>query len=171
MLIVYAFWWCWTFTWSAFSILHGEKLGGKYQPCYYYNNRVQGMLFVLGYDFYLFCTEISLSPRSLHALGGIRRKQESSVLWRGPENIKPARSQTNWGGKEEREESGFLLFFFRWRIIALQYFVVFCHTWTRIRHRCPHVISHPTPLDGHRVPGWDPCIIHHLPFSYLFYMW
>ena len=39
----------------------------------------------------LFCTEISLSTRSLHALGGIRKKQESSVLWRGPENIKPAR--------------------------------------------------------------------------------
>ena len=77
-------------------------------------------------------------------------------------------------GRKRGKEDGFLLFFFfflNWMIIALQYFVVFCHTLTRISHRYPHVLSHPTRLDGHRVPGWDPCVVQHLPFSYLFHTW
>ena len=34
--------------------------------------------------------------------------------------------------------------FFNWRIIALQNFVVFCHTSTRISHRYTHVPSLPS---------------------------
>ena len=34
-------------------------------------------------------------------------------------------------------------YFFNWRIIALENFVVFCHTSTRISHRCTHVPSFP----------------------------
>ena len=37
------------------------------------------------------------------------------------------------------------LFFFKWRIFALQNFMVFCHTSTRISHRYTHVLSLPNP--------------------------
>ena len=45
--------------------------------------------------------------------------------------------------------------FFNWRMIALQSFVVFCQTSTRISHRYPHVLSlpsrpHPTRVDCNR---------------------
>ena len=40
------------------------------------------------------------------------------------------------------------IYFFNWRIIALQSFVAFCHTSTRIRHRYDHIlcICLPIPL-------------------------
>ena len=72
------------------------------------------------------------------------------------------------------------LFFFNWRIIAFQNFVVFCHTSTRISHRytypCPltpkapsHLPTHPTLLEGHRAPVWVPWVIRQVPIGYLFF--
>jgi len=47
----------------------------------------------------------------------------------------------------------FFFNFFNWRIMALQYFVVFCHTSTRISHRYTHVPSHPNlPPISHPTP-------------------
>ena len=58
-------------------------------------------------------------------------------------------------------------FFFNWRIIALQNFVVFCHT-SRISHRYTHVPSlldfPPYPSAYCRAPVW-------IPIVYLFYPW
>ena len=48
-------------------------------------------------------------------------------------------------------------FFFNWRIIAFQNFVVFCQTLTWIRHRYIYIYPlppHPTPLGRYRVPVW-----------------
>ena len=59
-----------------------------------------------------------------------------------------------------------LAFFSNWRIIALHYFVGFCHISTWISHKyayvpCPllldslsHLPLHPTPLSCHRAMGW-----------------
>ena len=65
-------------------------------------------------------------------------------------------------------------FFFIWRIIALQDFVVFCQTSTWISHRYVHIYSlpfeptshvppHPSPLDWYRV-NFNLCI-HFYPFT------
>ena len=59
----------------------------------------------------------------------------------------------------------YFLFFFNWRIIALQYFVGRCHPSTWINHRYiyvpfllhPPLISH--PLGGHRTLSWDSVLI------------
>ena len=72
---------------------------------------------------------------------------------------------------------GFNLFIFYWRIIALQNFVVFCQTSTRISHRYTHVPSflnlplHPTPLGWYRAPVWVSWAIQQIPLGYLFCMW
>ena len=42
-----------------------------------------------------------------------------------------------------------LFFFFNWWIIALQNFMVFCQTSTRISHSCTHVPSLPSPSPSH----------------------
>ena len=65
---------------------------------------------------------------------------------------------------------------FSWRIIALQYCVVFCHT-TWISHKCTYVPSSwtsslplllPTPLACHSMLCWAPCVIQQLPIIYYF---
>ena len=64
------------------------------------------------------------------------------------------------------------LFFFFWKIIALQFCVGFCNTPMRISHSCIHVPfisnlpppSHPTHPDPHRKPGWAPCVWWHTSF-------
>ena len=69
---------------------------------------------------------------------------------------------------------------FNWRIIALQSFVIFCQTSTRISHRythissfltSPHLPPHPSLLDGHRAPVWASWVIGQIPIGYLFYIW
>ena len=77
-----------------------------------------------------------------------------------------------------------LNFFLNWRIIDLQYCVVFCCTSTWISHRCTYDPSflnlpptshpfppHPTPLGCHRAPVWASCIIQQISTGYLLYMW
>ena len=71
--------------------------------------------------------------------------------------------------------------FFNWRIIALQNFVVFCHTSPRISHRYMHVpclpdlplsslpTRHPSPCC--RAPVWVPWVIQQIPIGYLSYTW
>ena len=47
----------------------------------------------------------------------------------------------------------FLSLFFNWKIIALQNFVVFCQTPTRLSHKCTHVPSLPNlPLSSLPTP-------------------
>ena len=66
--------------------------------------------------------------------------------------------------------------FFNWRKIALQNFVVFCHTSPRISHRYTHVPSLPD-LPPHPLPftlSQSPCLsslrhIQQIPMGYLFY--
>ena len=74
----------------------------------------------------------------------------------------------------------FLKKFFNWRIIALQNFVVFCQTATRISHRYtvfpPSWISLPSPFPSRpssccRAPVWAPWIIQQILIGYLFYIW
>ena len=70
-------------------------------------------------------------------------------------------------------------FFFNWKIIALQNFVVFCQTSTWISYRCtiylllPEFPSHlppdPTLLDWYRAPVWVSWAIQQSPISYLCY--
>ena len=63
-------------------------------------------------------------------------------------------------------------YFFNWWKIALQFYVGFCHTTTRISHiyiyiyiytHIPSVLSLPLPYhpcrNHHRVPGWAPCVV------------
>ena len=77
-----------------------------------------------------------------------------------------------------------LSFFFNWRIIALQYCIVFCHTITWISHRYTNVPSllnpasisrsiplYPTPLGGPRALDWAPFVTKQIPICYLFYTW
>ena len=63
--------------------------------------------------------------------------------------------------------------FFNWRIIALQNFVVFCHTSARISHRYTHIVSPPDPAPISlptppfsllRAPVWVPHIIQQILF-------
>ena len=66
------------------------------------------------------------------------------------------------------------IFFFNWRIIALQCCVGFCHIalWIGQKYTCvPSWTPPPTPLDCHRAPGWAPCVTLQLPQSYLLYKW
>ena len=74
----------------------------------------------------------------------------------------------------------FLFLFFNWRIIALQNFVVFCHTSIRISHRYTHVPSlpHLSPISLSTPPfrlSQSPClsslVIQQIPIGYLFYIW
>ena len=68
---------------------------------------------------------------------------------------------------------------FNWRIIALQNFVVFCHSSTRISHKFTHVPSRtslPSPAPSHpsayrRAPVWVPWVIQQIPIGCLFYIW
>ena len=75
----------------------------------------------------------------------------------------------------------FLNLFFNWRIIALQNFVVFCHTSTRISHRYiyiyiyprpfespSHPPPHPTSLGWYRVPVWISWNIQQIPLAIYF---
>ena len=63
------------------------------------------------------------------------------------------------------------IYFFNWKIIALENFVVFCHTSTRISYRDTHVPSlpsllpHPTLLDCYRAPVWVPWVIQQVPIA------
>ena len=84
-------------------------------------------------------------------------------------------------------KSFFFNFFFYWRIIALQNFVVFCQISTWISHRCvcvyiyiyiyiyiPSPPSHlppSTPLGWYRAPAWASWAIQQIPIGYLFYIW
>ena len=70
--------------------------------------------------------------------------------------------------------------FWNGRIIALQNFAVFCHTSTKISHRCTHVpslrISLQSPSSSYslvclRDPVWVPWVIQKIPIGYLFYIW
>ena len=56
------------------------------------------------------------------------------------------------------------LYFFDWRIIALQNFVVFCHTSTRISHRYTHVPSLASPSPSHLQAVSEP--LFEFPESY-----
>ena len=68
------------------------------------------------------------------------------------------------------------IIFSNWRIIALQNFVYFCQTSTRISHRYTQVPSllnlppHPSLLDCHRAPVWVPWVTQEIPIDYLFYI-
>ena len=88
-----------------------------------------------------------------------------------------------------------LLYFFNWRIIALQCCVSAAQQHepviTTHTHTHTHPLSlltllllmilfltppHPTPLSHHRAPGWASCVIWQLPTRYCFahgsvYMW
>ena len=69
------------------------------------------------------------------------------------------------------------LFFFNWRIIALQNFVVFYWTSTWISHRYLYIPSllnlppHPTPLGWYRAPVKVSWTIEQIPVGCLFYIW
>ena len=73
---------------------------------------------------------------------------------------------------------GWFFFIFRenfnWRIVALQNFVIFCQTSTRINHRYTLVPSLPTsllspspshPSTCHRAPIWVPWVIQQIPID------
>ena len=73
-----------------------------------------------------------------------------------------------------------LLLYFNWRIIALQYYIGFCHTATWISHKYPYVSSPwklpPTqtpshPSRCHTAPSCTPWVVKQLPISSLFYIW
>ena len=74
-----------------------------------------------------------------------------------------------------------LIYFFNWKIIALQNFVVFCQTSTWISHRfyihprrCEppsHLPSHLTPLGCYRGPVWVSWAIQQILIGYLSYIW
>ena len=65
-------------------------------------------------------------------------------------------------------------FIFNWRIIALQYYVGFCHTTTWISLKYTHVPTlpnlppYPTSLGCHRAPFWAPCVIYQPPIIIYF---
>ena len=68
----------------------------------------------------------------------------------------------------------FFLFFFHWKILALQYCTSFCRTSTRISHRDTYVppswTSLPSPTPSHpsrfnRALGWAPCVTHKSPLA------
>ena len=74
----------------------------------------------------------------------------------------------------------FLFFFLNWRIIALQNFVIFCHTSTRVSHRytlsppSQTFLSSPSPFHRsgcHSTPVWIPWVTWQIPIGYLFYIW
>ena len=74
----------------------------------------------------------------------------------------------------------FLKKIFNWRIIALQNFVVFCHTSTRIKHKYTHVLSRPAlppislpipPFACRRASVWVSWVIQQIPIGDLFYVW
>ena len=66
-----------------------------------------------------------------------------------------------------------IIFFFNWRIIALQNFVVFCQTSTWLSHRYPYIPSlwtspfHPSRLIQSPWVSWA---IQQIPVGYLFYI-
>ena len=72
-------------------------------------------------------------------------------------------------------------FFFNWRIIALQNFVVFCQTSTWISHRYTYIPSLlnlppislpiPAPPGWYRAPVWVSWATQQIPAGYLFYTW
>ena len=66
----------------------------------------------------------------------------------------------------------FLIYFFNWRIIALQNFAVFCETSTWISHRFTyipsHFLPHPSSLGWHRVSVWVSWAIEQITLGYLF---
>ena len=74
----------------------------------------------------------------------------------------------------------FAFFFFFWRIIALQNFIVFCQTSTWLSHRYtyipsllnipPHLPPRPTPLGWYRAPVCVSWAIQQIPIGYLFYI-
>ena len=74
---------------------------------------------------------------------------------------------------------GLFFFFFNWRVIALQNFVVFCHTSTRVSHRYTYASSFPDlPPISLPIPTFSlsqsPCLISlsHITISHwLFYIW
>ena len=74
------------------------------------------------------------------------------------------------------------LIIFNWRLIALQYFVGFCHISTRISLRfmyVPVLLNNPSKLPLHPIPLgcrtehliWAPCIIQQISTGYLFDIW
>ena len=74
----------------------------------------------------------------------------------------------------------FFFFFFNWRKIVLQCWVGLCHTTKRISHKYTHASSVlnslPAPRQAHpsrssQSTGWAPCVMQHLPTSYLLYTW
>ena len=71
------------------------------------------------------------------------------------------------------DDKGFFKFVFNWRLIALRYFVGFCHT-TRMSRRYTYIPSlldlPPPPLSCHRAPSRTPCVIQQLPINYLLYI-
>ena len=91
-------------------------------------------------------------PRSKHLLISWLRSPSTAFL--EPKKIKsftvfivfPSLPWSN--GTRCHDLSFFVFLFFNWRIIALQNFVVFCHTSTRISHRYTHV---PSLLDLHPI--------------------
>lgn len=73
----------------------------------------------------------------------------------------------------------YIFFFFYWRIVALPYWVGFCHTPAWISHKFtyplpPNPRSHlpprPAPLACHRALGWAPCHAAHLHLLSLSHM-
>ena len=79
--------------------------------------------------------------------------------------------------RSTRHTLSFNVFFFYWRILALQNFVVFCQTSTWISHRCTYTHSllnfppNPTPLGWYRAPVWVSWAIQQIPIGYLFSIW
>ena len=70
----------------------------------------------------------------------------------------------------------FQFFFFNWRIVAVENFVVFCHASMRISCRFTLVPSLPTSLPSpspshhsacHRAPIWVPWVTQQIHFGYL----
>ena len=69
---------------------------------------------------------------------------------------------------------------FNWRIIALQNFVVLCHTSTRISHRyshvpslldCPPISLTIPPFSLLQSPTWVLWVTQPIPIGYSFYIW
>ena len=62
--------------------------------------------------------------------------------------------------------------YFKWRLIALQYCIGFCHisVWINHRYTCVSSILNlpPAPLSCHRAPGWASCILKQISTGSLF---